>query len=83
MWQHRPVDSRLWLRDQLYAESVELAETADRHPPAPVIYLSELEALALMLLSCDIEAMSSADGYTQDIAHHLTSILLSRLEDVP
>jgi hypothetical protein len=81
MWQYHPSDSRLWLRDQLYAESLEVGETPpDVRDRIRTVHLSELEALALMLLAFDIEAMSKADGYTHDIAHHLTTILLSRLD---
>jgi hypothetical protein len=83
MWEYHPSDSRLWLRDQLYAESLGVGEaSADVRDQTRIIHLSELEALALMLLSYDIEAMSEADEYTHDIARHLTSILLSRLDAV-
>ncbi len=81
MRQYHPTDSRLWLRNQLYAEAFELADASpERGRIIRSIYLSELEALAMLLVSFEAEATLSSETYMPDIARHLTSILLSRLE---
>jgi hypothetical protein len=81
---HRPTDFRLWLRDQLYADTTNRPDvSADRAAPSRMVQLSELEAFALMLLAFDLQTEPSADSYTQDIAHYLTSALRSRLAREP
>jgi hypothetical protein len=80
-FEHRVADSRKWLRNALDAEELDLlGVAADRQLERRTIRLSELEALALLFLAFDARSVEGTDVYTQDIARHLSAVLLTRLE---
>jgi hypothetical protein len=65
-----PLDFRRWLRDELAVPAASSRQ----------VVLSDLEALAVVLLCIEWQADPAADGCTADIARLLAGALLARLE---
>ena len=69
----------LWLRDQLATEAAARRGEEQGGTGRRRIYVSDLEALALVILCVERQGQSVPETYTSDIARRLAAALVARL----
>jgi hypothetical protein len=74
-----PVDFRKWLCVELERERMQIASTSASCSSPNAVYLSELEATAMLFLALDIQNHAGGDRLTGALARGLADALYSRL----